>query len=177
MNVLLDGWPQRNTTANASASAPEEVAKWVEEVTPDGQCTVNFPGTPTKETINLGGIDLHRSTLQRDAGKGYFALTYVEVPAAQATASADDFLDNWRNNNLNAEVPGGGRFKLLKERKLEKDGVVGRWIDMQAGRDRVSLNRVFLSNQRMYRLNVVVVPALQENPDVLQFLDSVAFKR
>jgi len=82
-----------------------------------------------------------------------------------------------RENNLRAAVPGGGQFKLISDSKIEKDGVAGLLLDMQAGPDRVSLHRIFVAGRDVYRLNVVIDAKRKDDKDALRFLESAQFKR
>jgi hypothetical protein len=164
----------KNGRSRPSAASPPE-PQWGRQFTPDKFCSAEFPGIPTTAKIDLNGIDLHRLTLQRDAGKGHYALTFMRQPDSEAPAVPEDFLDEWRDNNLAMPVPGGGQFKLIRECKVQKDGVVGRQVDLQAGPDKVSLNRVFVCSRGVYRLNVVIDSKRQADKDVRRFLDSVRF--
>jgi len=174
---LLDGGATSTSIASQRAETTQTNAQWIREQSPDSVCSVEFPGVPRKEEFDLGGTKLHKLTFQREAGQGFFSLSYFRQPDEAPIGNANEMLNNMRENNLRAAVPGGGQFKLISDSKIEKDGVAGLLLDMQAGPDRVSLNRIFVAGRDVYRLNVVIDAKRKDDKDALRFLESAQFKR
>lgn len=174
---LVSGHPGQAQWSNPAEVPPDRPSeaesaepKWGRQFTPDGLCSAEFPGMPTKSTIEGNGNTLHRLTFQREAGKGYFVLSYMRSSEDEPPPIPEEVVDKWRDNHLALPAPGGGQFKVIRERRFEKDGVSGRDVDFEAGADRVSLNRLFVIGRATYRLNVVIDPKRLNDADVSRFL-------
>lgn len=150
--------------------------QWSRQATTDGLCSAEFPGSATRATLEIAGRSLDRLTLQRQVGKGHYALTALALPD-DAKPTADEVLNEWRDNRLAMPIPGGGRFELIDESKVELDGLAGRQVSVQAGPNKVSLNRVFVVGRRIYRANVIIDTERKGDENAWRFLRSVQFQR
>lgn len=86
-------------------------------------------------------------------------------------------IEAWRDNHQLMTVPGGGQITVFGDTKVDVDGVTGREINLRVGPDKVSLNRMFVFNRRIYRANVVIDRGKKLDKDVWRFFNSIEFQR
>lgn len=182
--IALVSKPERNAATdkslNASPVSPllkslPAAAGWDRHYTNDRQCSAEFPARPEVSQLNANGNEMQRMTLQRADGKGFYALNVMPVPKDSPMQTLEQIVESFRENHLAMKMPDGSGFTLLSERAIEQNEIHGSELNLAAGDDKVSLNRIFLSNGSIYRANVVIDTAAKDEADVNRFFESIRF--
>lgn len=115
----------------------------------DGLYSVIFPAEPSsseKKVASTGGNLTIQTTRAEFAGVIY-SVTFTDYPESFGAVSADKVLDGVRDGMK------GNDGSIKKEEKTSLDGVPGRELRIEAGKNAIRC-RTFLVKQRLYQVMV-----------------------
>jgi hypothetical protein len=153
----------------ATASGPPALS-WARHAAADGRCSLEFPGSPTRDAPVAGGVVHQRLRLPLPSVDADYSLIYSDTPDA-TTMPDEERLDAIRDMAL-ANRQANVTFRLVREAPLTPPLAPGREIELAVNETHTMLSRVALRGARVYRA-VVVVPRGEELSLARRCLDSM----
>ncbi|OLP17320.1 hypothetical protein BST81_16055 [Leptolyngbya sp. 'hensonii'] len=167
--VLIGGFAVASPEANQLQPAQTVLAQaseakksvWKSFLSQTGGFTILMPGDPlaSKQTQNtqMGAIDTQMFVVERQQDSVAYMVAYSDLPpnlvqqVSKGEANVEQLFRGVRDGFVES-IKG----KILDERQITLAGYPGREIWLELPRDRKARNRIFLVNQRLYQVVVVV---------------------
>jgi hypothetical protein len=134
---------------------------------PQGRFTATFPAEPTldrQEGRSVSGPHVHY-TWEVDIGKRHFSITYTEYAVAP--------VKNYDKNVMGMLKATNGT--LMRQVKIDLDGVDGRETFTQLPENAVMRQRIFQVGNRLYQAVYAGPFGSEARPDVEAFMQSFKF--
>jgi len=149
---------------------------WVEFTSPDGSFSASFPETPEEQTQSIdtaaGPITLHGFTVDR----GYiaYAVMYSDFPSDLIQQGDPDLLLDGGVDGAVTNVQGN----LVSKTTISLDGHPGREFTIESDAQQVTVKgRIFLVDNRLYQVIVVIAEGGSFESETAKFLDSFTLVR
>lgn len=134
---------------------------------PQGRFTATFPAEPTldrQEGRSISGPHVHY-TWEVDIEKRHFSITYTEYAVAP--------VKNYDKNVMGLLQATKG--KLMRQSRIELDGIDGRETFTQLPENTVMRQRIFQVGNRLYQAVYAGPFGTESRPDVEAFMQSFKF--
>jgi hypothetical protein len=158
-----------------SLSGREDVSRWERFTTSDGVCSAEFPAKPKAEVQRPFGVESKQLTLSRNNGAVYYMLTYSDIPPDAGELSPQERLDAIRDSIPTMGKNKGLNYELVREQRIEENGVPGRQLEFAATGNNTFQTRVFVLGQRLYRVIAVTPTSRKGHDETRRFLTSLRF--
>jgi hypothetical protein len=135
---------------------------WQTQSSPDGKYSINMPGSPRKETRNLGTIGFN--ALVSEQSDGVYMVAYSDIPPG-TPVSLDGAVDGiLRSQN----------GKLLRSTSVIIRGHVGKEFEIELSQPKkgFACGRLLFFNNRLYQILAMGERHRLSDPDVQKFLNS-----
>jgi len=146
-------------------------ANWQEFQGPEGDFTIQLPGTPKEEVqvVNSQAGEIKVHLFNVPLGNFAYVVAYSDYPADLVTSmGAEDLLNGARDGAVSNT---GG--KLLDESPVEIDGFPGRFLKVQSpDGSGIAQARMYMVGNRLYQIFVASPKADQDSEDIQSYLES-----
>jgi hypothetical protein len=150
-------------------------APWQEFTSAEGRLSVEFPGSPSTQTISaptaIGAITAHCFTMEFSDGS--FAVAYSDFPSELVQrADVNKMLDGARDGAV-ANVKG----RLVEQSKTSLRNAPGREFLIQINDSAYCRTRIYLAGNRLYQIQVLGNKDQVRSGAADKFLGSFDFKK
>lgn len=162
LQSIFEGTPAAQVP---DAEQHAEGIEWKRFSTSDGICSAEFPRPPTVDSKVAFGIESKRLVLYMEKQDILYMVTFSNISPDTPAGSDEDRLTAIRENLSHLVAPSGKNFQFLSESRITLGSVPGRDLKFAAGESHYFRTKVFLFEDRIYRL-IHVTPRSHPEDDV-----------
>jgi hypothetical protein len=104
-------------------------------------------------------------------------LTFSVMPAGAQLATDEERLDSIRDNTPAFGAQQGKKYELTHDERISENGVSGRELEFAAGEKYTVRTKVFILDNRLYRIIAVTPRSQKEDEATQRFLSSFRFEK
>lgn len=150
-------------------------ANWQRYALSDNVCSAEFPDPPKHTTKAESGIEADGLALLLEKLDISYTITCIALPADASPATDEERLNAIRDGIPASYTKAKIKVEFVRERKFSEDRILGRELEFRAGETHTIRDKIFILNQRIYRIVVMTPNDRKDNEETSRFLNSFRF--